>query len=159
MIFRLTLPLALLSGSLVAQVTYDRILHADREPQNWLTYSGDYAGHRYSSLNQISRSNVKNLQLRWVYHPTYLANSQSKMENTPLVVDGIMYTGTVIEVVALDAATGHQFWRYSRPINTNPPGHVITGYQINNGMAIAGDKLLWGTIDCHLIVLDIKVAA
>jgi alcohol dehydrogenase (cytochrome c) len=154
--FRLILPLALLSSSLAAQVTYDRILHADREPQNWLTYSGNYAGHRYSQLNQINRSNVKNLQLRWVYHPTYLANSQAKMENTPLVVDGVMYTGTVIEVVALDAVTGHQFWKYSRPINTNPTGHVITGYQINKGMAISGDKLFWGTIDCHLIVLDIK---
>jgi alcohol dehydrogenase (cytochrome c) len=59
MIFRLTLPLAVLSGSLMAQVTYDRILHADREPQNWLTYSGDYAGHRYSALNQINRRHVK----------------------------------------------------------------------------------------------------
>ena len=39
---RILLPLVFLSGSLLAQVTYDRLLHADREPQNWLTYSGGY---------------------------------------------------------------------------------------------------------------------
>ena len=38
----------LAAGLLSGQVTYDRILHADREPQNWLTYSGGYAGNRYS---------------------------------------------------------------------------------------------------------------
>jgi hypothetical protein len=47
---RILLPLVFASGSLLAQVTYDRILHADREPQNWLTYSGGYASHRYSAL-------------------------------------------------------------------------------------------------------------
>jgi alcohol dehydrogenase (cytochrome c) len=78
------------------------------------------------------------------------------MENTPIVVDGVMYTGTVIEVVALDAVTGRQFWKYSRPIDTNPRGHVITGDQINKGVAVAGNKLFWGTIDCHLIVVDTK---
>ena len=36
-----------------AQVTYDRILHAENEPGNWLTYSGNYSGHRYSPLDQI----------------------------------------------------------------------------------------------------------
>ena len=43
-----------------------------------------------------------------VYHPLYTKNSnnQTKMENTPLVVDGIMYTGTALEAVALDAVTG-----------------------------------------------------
>ena len=47
--------------SLQAQVTFDRLLHADREPQNWLTYSGNLSGQRYSPLTQISVGNVKNL--------------------------------------------------------------------------------------------------
>ena len=97
-------------------VTYDRLLHADREPHNWLSYSGNYAGHRYSPLSQINRTNVKNLQLKWSYHPLYAknGNTQNKMENTPLVVDGIMYTGTALEAVALDAVTGRQFWKLTR---------------------------------------------
>src|SRR5262249_35718614 len=94
----------LLPGGLTAQVAYDRILHADREPQNWLTYSGSYSGNRYSPLNQITRGNVRDLQLKWVYNPIY-ARGAGKMEITPLVVDGVIYTGTQMEVVALDAVT------------------------------------------------------
>ena len=110
---RILVCLVFLSGSLLAQVTYDRLLHADKEPQNWLTYSGGYSSHRYSTLDQINKDNVKNLQMKWVYHPIYMknGNNQSKMENTPLVVDGIMYTGTALEAVALDAVTGREYWK------------------------------------------------
>ncbi len=92
-------------------------VHADKEPQNWLTYSGSYAGIRYSPLSQINRENVKNLQLKWVYRPSFTKtrNNQSKMENTPLVADGILYTGSALEAVALDAVTGRQFWRAAAP--------------------------------------------
>jgi hypothetical protein len=58
---RILLPLIFVTGSLLAQVTYDRLLHAEHEPQNWLTYSGGYASQRYSQLTQINRDNVKNL--------------------------------------------------------------------------------------------------
>src|SRR6202789_409012 len=160
--FKLLLVLSTLSGvfgglsnSLQAQVTYDRLLHADREPQNWLTYSGGYAGNRYSALTQIDRNNVKNLQMKWVYHPIYqkTAKNQSKMENTPLVVDGIMYTGTALEVVALDAVTGRPFWKLSRPLDSNA---YYNAYEVNKGMAIANGTLFWATVDCHLIALDVK---
>jgi alcohol dehydrogenase (cytochrome c) len=136
-------------------VTYDRLLHADREPHNWLTYSGNYAGHRYSPLTQINRTNVKYLQLKWSYHPLYAKNSnaQNKMENTPLVVDGIMYTGTALEAVALDAVTGRQYWKLSRPLD---PKAYYNAYEVNKGMAIAGDTLFWATVDCHLLAIDVK---
>src|SRR5580698_9832633 len=69
-------------------VTFDRLLHADREPQNWLTYSGTVNGQRYSPLTQITPANVKNLELQWVYQ----AKSLEKFEATALVADGILYT-------------------------------------------------------------------
>jgi alcohol dehydrogenase (cytochrome c) len=47
-----------------AQVTFDRILRADKEPQNWLTYSGSTLSPRYSQLTQITPANVGNLNLR-----------------------------------------------------------------------------------------------
>ena len=50
-----------------SQVSYDRLLHADREPQNWLTYAGSYRSWRYSALDQIRKSNAGNLELKWVY--------------------------------------------------------------------------------------------
>ena len=67
---RVLVAFGLLTGSLQAQVTFDRLLHANQEPQNWLTYSGTYASDRYSLLTQIDRDNVKNLQLKWVWRPT-----------------------------------------------------------------------------------------
>jgi alcohol dehydrogenase (cytochrome c) len=48
--------------ALHAQVTFDRILRADKEPQNWLTYSGSTQSQRYSQLTQITPSNVGNLK-------------------------------------------------------------------------------------------------
>src|ERR1700732_2371944 len=95
---------ALLAGALCAQqVTMDRLLHPEREPQNWLTYSGNYNAQRYSTLEQITAGNAKNLELQWVFQ----ARSLEKFEATPLVVDGIMYlTEPPNNVVALDAKTG-----------------------------------------------------
>ena len=58
------------------------------EPQNWLTYSGNYQSQRYSLLDQITPANVKNLKLQWVYQSPVAGNWQT----TPLVVDGIMYS-------------------------------------------------------------------
>jgi alcohol dehydrogenase (cytochrome c) len=149
---RIWLSLVFFSGSLLAQVTYDRLLHADHEPQNWLTYSGSYNGNRYSSLKQISRSNVKNLQLKWVYHPLY-TGGRGKMENTPLVVDGVLYTGTHTEVVALDAVTGRQYWKVDRPLD---PNGWYNAYPVQKGLAISGDTLFWATTDCHLLAIDVK---
>ena len=56
---KILLALLLFTGALPAQVTFDRILNASREPQNWLTYSGSYFSQRYSLLDQINPDNVK----------------------------------------------------------------------------------------------------
>ena len=51
----------------VSGVTYERILKARAEPQNWLTYYGAYDGQRYSSLDQINTENVKRLAPAWMF--------------------------------------------------------------------------------------------
>ena len=56
---------ALLTSSLLAQESSDRILNAQKEPQNWQTYSGTYMSQRYSQLTQITPANVKDLELAW----------------------------------------------------------------------------------------------
>ena len=97
-------------AALRAQVTFDRILHGDREPQNWLSYSGTLFNQRYSPLTDITPANVKNLQLLWVWQ----TRSLEKFEATPLVDDGVMYTVEAPNtVVALDAATGRPFWTFT----------------------------------------------
>ena len=75
------------------------------------------------------------------------------MENTPLVVDGIMYTGTALEIVALDAVTGREYWKLNRALD---PKAYYNAYEVNKGLAIAGSTLFWATVDCHLIAIDAK---
>ena len=93
--------------------------------------------------------------MKWVYHPFYVktSNNQSKMENTPIVVDGIMYTGTALEAVALDAVSGRQFWKLPHPLD---PKAYYNAYEVNKGMAISEDTLFWATVDCHLLAIDTK---
>ncbi|MFQ5930663.1 MAG: hypothetical protein ACE5MK_13295, partial [Acidobacteriota bacterium] len=63
--FSLLILLFSFSLSVQAQVTYERLLRADKEPENWLTYSGTYKSHRHSRLDQINRENVAQLELAW----------------------------------------------------------------------------------------------
>ena len=115
-----------------AQVSSDRLLHSSREPQNWLTYSGDYSSHRYSLLQQITPANVKNLELKWVFQ----AQSLQKFESTPLVVDGVMYvTQAPDDVVALDPKSGRAFWVYH--YSPSPAAKPCCG-RVNRGVADAG---------------------
>jgi alcohol dehydrogenase (cytochrome c) len=132
------------------QVTFDRLLHPEREPQNWLTYSGSNSSQRYSLLDQINPANVKNLELKWVFQ----ARSLEKFENTPLVVDGVMYmTEAPNHVYALDVRDGRVYWDYEhRP---SRDARVCCG-SVNRGLAILGDTLYMGTIDGRLIALDAK---
>ncbi len=151
--FRVGLYLAIL-GSVVAglhaQVSFDRILRAAAEPQNWLTYSGGVMSQRYSQLAEITPANVKNLELRWVFQ----AQSLEKFEATPLVVDGIMYTVQAPnDLVALDAATGRVFWTY--PYAPSTLARPCCG-RVNRGLAILGTTLFMGTIDGHLLAIDAK---
>jgi len=140
----------LAAATLPAQVSNDRLLHPDREPQNWLTYSGSYSSQRYSLLDQITPQNVKNLEVQWVFQ----ARSLEKFETTPLVVDGVMY---IVEapnhVFALDAKTGRAFWDYDyRPSRDARP---CCG-SVNRGVAILGDTLFMGTLDARLLAIDAK---
>ncbi|MFM8534083.1 MAG: PQQ-binding-like beta-propeller repeat protein, partial [Acidimicrobiia bacterium] len=145
--------LLLCALTLGAQVTHERLLKAESEPHNWLTYSGNFAGHRYSPLHQINTSNVAKLKPAWVYQ----TNSLQKFETTPIVVDGVMYiTESPSHVTALDTKTGRTLWRYRRPM---PDDIKVCCGQVNRGVAILGDLVYVGTLDSHLIALDAKTGA
>jgi alcohol dehydrogenase (cytochrome c) len=58
--------------TLFAQLSFDRILNAQKEPQNWLTYSGGYMSQRFSQLTQITPANAKDLELKWVFQARWL---------------------------------------------------------------------------------------
>jgi alcohol dehydrogenase (cytochrome c) len=140
----------LLATAAFAQVTSDRLVNAAKEPQNWMMYSGDYSGKRFSALDQINLTNVRTIVPKWVYQ----TGATGKLEATPLVVDGILYaTAQDNRAFALDARTGRPLWIYQRqvPSDIRPCcGHV------NRGLAILGDKVFMSTLDAHVVALDTK---
>jgi alcohol dehydrogenase (cytochrome c) len=137
-------------ATLQAQVSFERILRADQEPHNWLTYSGTVLSQRYSQLTQITPQNVQNLELQWIFQ----SRSLEKYEATALVVDGVLYTVQAPnDVVALDAVTGRVFWTFSH--NPSPQARPCCG-RVNRGLAILGDSLFMATIDGRLIAIDAK---
>jgi alcohol dehydrogenase (cytochrome c) len=133
-----------------SQVTGDRLRHAEREPQNWLTYSGNYAGWRHSALKQIDTGNVSRLGMQWAFQVADLG----QLETTPIVVDGVLYgTAQNGRAFALDARTGRALWRYQRNL---PDKLQPCCGMVNRGFAILGQRLFLATLDAHVIALDTR---
>jgi alcohol dehydrogenase (cytochrome c) len=141
-------------GGLAAQVPETRLREARKEPANWLTYSGDLGGQRYSPLTQITAANVASLRPAWIYQ----SGDAGLMQASPLVVDGVMYlTEFHGHVAALDARTGRVLWRYQQ----NIPGQLLTlGFgPTNRGVAVLDSTVYVGTPDARLVALDARSGA
>ena len=80
--------------------------------ENWTSYNGDYTGRRFTALSQITADNVAQLRAQWVFH----VRESTGLENTPTVVDGVMFVSSGNDAYALDARTGRIIWHYARPI-------------------------------------------
>src|SRR4051812_12691099 len=79
------------------------------DENNWINFGQDYRNQRFSALTQINRDNVGKLQVAWVYQMGSLGSTQVE----PSVVDGVMYfTSANNDVIAANAATGEEIWRY-----------------------------------------------
>jgi len=140
----------LCTGALSAQVRYERILGAAAEPGSWLTYSGNYAGDRYSALKQIDRTNAGKLKSIWMYQ----TNDLNQFEASPIVADGVMYISEPpSNAAALDLRTGRPIWLYRRAIPSDV--RACCG-EVNRGLAILGDTVYLATLDAHLVALDAK---
>src|SRR5579872_4435391 len=149
-LYMLLAPAALLAQ---VNVPFERIRDAAKEPGNWLTYSGDYTGRRYSPLDQINAGNVAKLRMAWMRQ----VNELDTLETSPIVVDGVMFISQPPNIVeALDARTGRTLWSYRKDI----PGDLrLCCGKVNRGLAILGDAVYYGSIDAHLIALDARTGA
>src|SRR5215470_9109626 len=107
---------ALLAGTAAraADTTYERLLNPDKEPQNWLMVHRDFAAQRFSPLDTINRSNVKNLRLLFAIALGGSAGNEA-LEATPLVEDGFMYVidgwGVVYKIDVRDGKAGRIVWK------------------------------------------------
>ena len=136
-------PLELGAGVAFADIAHPR-------PGEWPTYNGNVSGNRFSPLREIDTSNVAQLTPRWSFT---LPGVHRPLEDTPQVVDGIMYVTGSNECFALDARTGRLIWHYSRPRTKDLVPTGDAAYGINRGVAIRGDRVFMVTDNAHLIAL------
>ncbi len=131
-------------------VSWERLVNAVDEPENWLMYSSTLDSQRHSGLNQVNTANVTELEFKWAYQIPEI----DRAETTPLVVDGIMFiTEAPSNIVAVDAVTGRQYWRYDHEL---PDDLRICCGRNNRGVAILGETLFMSTLDAHLVALDAR---
>jgi len=137
--------------SLAADVTFDRLVNADKEPHNWLMNHRTYDGQRYSPLSNINRDNAKNLKLAYAV-PLGGGTGNEFTNATPLVEDGFMYTtdswGVLYKIDVRAGNLGRIVWRMDpkqerqlRNRGATLWGNlVITGAGISPARIIATDK-------------------
>ena len=129
-------------------------------PQEWRTYGHDYGDSRYSPLADITPANVAGLKPVWTYHmrpPDRVSRGFAASENTPIVVDGIMYVSTPYgRVVALDAESGKQLWAYQVPGSDQPATRGVSYWPGDSG---SKPEIVFGTRAGLLIALDAKTGA
>lgn len=134
----------------LSSVTWERLVNAADEPENWLMYSGTLDSQRFSGLDGIHNRNVGGLELKWAYQIPEI----DRAETTPLVVDGVMFiTEAPSNLVAVDAATGRPYWRYDHEL---PEDLRICCGRNNRGVAILGETLYMSTLDAHLVGIDAR---
>jgi alcohol dehydrogenase (cytochrome c) len=144
---------ALFTGSLIGQeptMVSAQDLLASPVAADWTSYNGDYTGRRYSALREITPANVNQLRAAWVFHP---GNSEN-LEATPVVVRGVMYVTAANDVFALDARTGRQVWRHSRPVSSGLLDDAAA--HKNRGVAVWQNSVFVETDDAHLLALDAR---
>src|SRR5579863_1518514 len=114
---------------------------------DWPVSGHDAGGQRYSPLTQISKSNVANLQIAWTYHltPAGYAGRPRLVEAIPIVVGNSLYvTSSYGEVIALNATTGAELWKYKLPDTDAPTERGVAYWKGTKGFpatVIFGSRL------------------
>jgi quinoprotein glucose dehydrogenase len=107
--------------------------------EDWRTYLGDKSASHYSTLQQITQANVSGLEVAWTWRSGDARPDSSQIQCNPLEIGGVVYaTSAAMKLVALDAATGRELWRFE-PLDPNG---------VNRGLAYWSDgddrRILYG---------------
>jgi alcohol dehydrogenase (cytochrome c) len=151
---RLSIVVAVVIGAALhaaGQVTPARVTTGATADGHWPMYSGTYASHRFSPLDQITVDNVGRLKVLWVHQPP----GTGPLEGTPIIADGAMFvTSGPAVVAALHPKSGRPLWEWSRPIGSRV---LNLGFpRVNRGVALLDDRVFVGTLDGYLVALDAK---
>jgi quinoprotein glucose dehydrogenase len=158
---RRTLP-AFLSALVIAPATVSA-----QEASDWAHYGGDEFGQRYSTLSEIDRGNVTELEEAWIQRTGELGEgfaSAHKMafEATPILIDATLYLTTPTNIlIALDGASGEERWRFDPKIDRTKRYAEATSRGVSawrepypKAAGVCGLRLFIGTLDARLIAID-----
>jgi len=143
-----------LAGSLSgAALANQELAQLSADPNNWAMQAGDFSNHRYSKLKQVNASNVKKLQVAWMFSTGVLRGH----EGSPLVVGDTMYLHTPFpnNVFAIDLGTQKIKWKYA-PKQDPAVIPQMCCDTVNRGLAYADGKVFLQQADSTLVALDAK---
>ncbi|HTP84624.1 MAG TPA: methanol/ethanol family PQQ-dependent dehydrogenase [Alphaproteobacteria bacterium] len=132
----------------------DELIKLEKDANQWVMPTGDYANHRYSTLKQINAQNVKNLHPVWTFSTGVLRGH----EGAPLVIGNMMYLSSPFpnNVYALDLDHGGRIaWKYEPRQDPNVIP-VMCCDTVNRGVAYADGKIFLHQADNALVALDAK---
>ena len=126
------------------------VKQSNLQSADWPSFGRDLSSQRFSPATQVNTSNVKDLVQAWAYKSGVVGSFQT----TPVVQDGVMYLSLPFNhVVALDAKTGKELWRYQH--QRRKDWQMCCG-PANRGVAVSGGRVFIGTVDARLIALNAK---
>jgi alcohol dehydrogenase (cytochrome c) len=145
-----------------ADMTNERALNPQREPQNWLLHHGNYQGHRYSLLKEINTDTVRNLKPAFT---VALSGFQSggryafgNLEATPIVEDGTMYVpdgwGSVYAIDLTAGKKGVIKWKMDPGTDRAWAGDVACCGVNNRGVALWKDKVISIALDGRMFAIN-----
>jgi alcohol dehydrogenase (cytochrome c) len=146
-----------------ADMSFERALNADREPQNWLLHHKNYQGHRFSQLNEINADTVGGLRLAFTLglggmQAGGARYTSGNLEATPLVDDGIMYIadgwGSVYAIDVTSGRKGVIRWKFDPGIDRAWAGDVACCGVNNRGVALWKDKVISVALDGRIFAID-----
>jgi PQQ-dependent dehydrogenase (methanol/ethanol family) len=139
------------AGSALAN---DELLKLQKDANQWVMPTGDYANHRYSTLKQITSANVNELRPSWTFSTGILRGH----EGGPLIVGDVMYVHTPFPntVYALDLNNnGVLLWKYEPKQDPNVIP-VMCCDTVNRGVAYGDGKIILDQSDATVVALDAK---
>jgi alcohol dehydrogenase (cytochrome c) len=152
-----------LTPARAADMTFERALAADKEPQNWLLHHGNYQGHRFSQLKEINTDTVKNLKVAFTVALGGFEGGGTRykfgdLEATPIVEDGMMYVpdgwGTVYAIDVSNSKKGTFRWKFDPGTDKAWAGDVACCGVNNRGVALWKDKVISISLDGRLFALN-----
>jgi alcohol dehydrogenase (cytochrome c) len=146
-----------------ADMTFDRALNVEKEPQNWLLHHGNYQGHRFSVLKEINTDTVKNLKVAFTVALGGFEGGGTRykfgnLEATPIVEDGIMYVpdgwGSVYAIDVSSGKKGTFRWKFDPGTDKAWAGDVACCGVDNRGVALWKDKIISVSLDGRLFAIN-----